>query len=346
MKNFSVKILAMLMLAVFAAATLFGCGAKSDYSYHTSSNEMAYDSNSIDLYEIPEAGEYAMDSLTDYTEAAPAEKPESNDNKIERKIIKNAYIDMEAENANECYQSLLGYAKQLGGYESSCQSKINDYGDKKYIYITAQLRLPPDKLESFVSKTGELGEVTYSDISQDEITEAYYDLSTRLASKNAALGSYYGLLEKAETIEDILEIQTRIDQITEEIEAIKGKLRVYDSLVDESTVNLSITERCTTPAAEKEFEWDSLSLADFGKLIKNGFLGVCNFVWSLLQWVAIILISIIPILVIAGVVFIIVRAIRKKLGITSKKSKKSPKAEKTDEKVEKINPAVYNNSEK
>lgn len=325
--NLLVKILAAAM-AVSMLLTLSACSAssaKEDSYYETESYEPSYDmmmdydygfDNGMSVNTSASGAEAPSEPMTE--EAGGSEEAE-----IERKIIKNADINMDAENAEECYASILDYAKQLGGYESSCSTNTNDYGDSRYIYIHAELRLPPEKLEDFVGKVGEYGTVTSLDVSSDEITEEYYDLETRMKSKQAALESYYALLEKAETVDEILVIQTRIDGITEEIEAIKGRLRVYDALVSESKVILRISEYVVDAPAEKEFEWDSLSGSDVGKLVKNGFLSVCNFVWSLLQWLFIIIISASPLLLIAGIVLLVVRFVKKRNEANGKAEKRA-----------------------
>ena len=326
-----VKIFAAAM-AVSLLLTLTACSSSSaeDSYYETEAYEPTYDmmadydygfENGMSVNTSASGAEAPAEPMTEEEKEAAADS--ADDAAIERKIIKNADINMDAENAEECYASILDYAKQLGGYESSCSTNTNDYGSSKYIYIYAELRLPPEKLEDFVGKVGDFGTVTSLDVSSDEITEEYYDLETRMKSKEAALESYYALLEKAETVDEILVIQTRIDGITEEIEAIKGRLRVYDALVSESKVMLRISEYVVDAPAEKEFEWDSLSGNDVGKLVKNGFLSVCNFVWSLLQWLFIIIVSISPLLLVAGIVLLVVRFFKKRNEANGKAAEKA-----------------------
>jgi len=316
MKKAKLRILAIIMAVVLLAAVpaLMGCSSSSD----SAAAEMATDSYYSDYaptYDYDVGYNSSADGSGSETETVAEESgSEAEQSEVERKIIRNADVSIDAEDANACYNAILTYAKQLGGYESNFNSRSNDYGGDLYVYIDLELRLPPEKLDEFISeiKNGEYGEVTNCSVTSDEVTEEYYDLETRLASKEKSLESYYALLEKAETIDDIMSIQYHIDSITEEIEAIKGRLRLYDSLVDESTVSISITQYTAAPIEEKEFEWNSLSAGDFFKLIKNGFLSVCNFVWSALLWIVIIVVSLLPILIIVGAVIFVVRKIRKK----------------------------------
>lgn len=310
MKKTMVRILAaaMAVLLIAGVPTLFGCSSSASESYDMAvMDEMPVVEES---YDMALNGSYSYGSDVDSEEAVDS-APAEESGEFERKIIRDANIEIEAEDAKACYASVLQYVKSLGGYESSFNERSNEYSSGTYVDIDAEFRLPPEKLDEFVGHTGDFGEVTYCSVTSEEITETYYDLATRLETKERALDSYYELLEKAETIEDILIIQKRIDDLTVEIESIKGRLRLYDSLVDESTVYLSISQYTAAPVAEKEFEWDSLTAGDFFKLIKNGFLGVCNFVWSAFQWLLIIVISSLPILLIAGAVFFVVRKVRK-----------------------------------
>ncbi len=330
MKKTMLKMLTLALAAVLLLGTvpaLLGCASSeaSDMAIvdEAPAMDMEYDFDYSTSYD----GDYSTGNVA--AEEKPAEESESQsqpDGAVERKIIRNANVSIEAEDARACYASVLEYVKSLGGYESNYNERSNEYSSGTYIDIEVEFRIAPEKLEEFVGRTGEFGEVTYCAVTSDEVTAEYYDLATRLESKTRALDSYYALFEKAETIDDILTIQYRIDELTEEIESIKGRIRLYDSLVDESTIYLSISQYTSAPVAEKEFEWDSLTGSDFLKLIKNGFLGVCNFVWSALQWFVIILISVLPLLVIAAGVFFAVRAVRKKLGKTGKKTAKESAA--------------------
>ncbi|MBE6754709.1 MAG: DUF4349 domain-containing protein [Ruminococcaceae bacterium] len=297
-----------ILLALLMVMGLTGCSSTESDSMAMENSSAAYDS-------------YALyDSMGDY---APTEAPEASTvtettdasgevtEEFERKIVRNADISLEADDARKCYADLLAFARSVGGYESSCSVNARESEYSDYVYLNAVIKLPPEQLDAFMNKAGEVGTVTNSSVTSDEITAEYYDVQTRLTSLTAALDSYYTLLEKAETIEEVLSIQTRIDELVTEIEVLKGTLRLYNSMVDESTVNIYISQYNEVPAEEKEYEWDSLDAPAVGKLIKNGFLGVCNFLWSLLQWLAIIIISASPLLLVAGIILFFALRARK-----------------------------------
>ena len=59
-------------------------------------------------------------------------------------------------------------------------------------------------------------------------------------------------------------------------------------------------------------QWNSLSFDDITKLSSNGFMTVINGIWSVLQWILIVIISISPLLIIAAIVIVIIIIIVKR----------------------------------
>ena len=60
------------------------------------------------------------------------------------------------------------------------------------------------------------------------------------------------LLEIAESVDDIITIESRLSQVRYEIESMEAQLRSYDNLVDYSTVYMNIEEvEVLTPVVEE-----------------------------------------------------------------------------------------------
>ena len=229
------------------------------------------------------------------------------------KIIRTANISMESDDAQKCYDTLLAFAKENGGREISVSKSSDTYGSYDYININAELKINPDRLNDFIALAEKTDNVTSSEVSSNDVTQDYYDIKLRLETKKEALKSYYKLLKEAGTIEEALEVQRYITDLTAEIESMEGMLKYYDSKVDLSSIHLTIRQQVRLHAGAKDdFEWDSLSFGDFITLVKNGFLSVLNILWSLLLWIIIIVIALSPLLIIAGIVLLIIRRYRKK----------------------------------
>lgn len=226
---------------------------------------------------------------------------------MEEKIIRTAHVEMESHDAQQCYDTLLSFVKENGGSELSVNKTHEQYGTYGYFNISATLKIAPDKLDEFLKLAEKTDKVSSTEVSSDDVTKEYYDIKLRLESKKAALENYYKLLKEAKTVQDSLEVQRYITDLTAEIESMEGMLRYYDAKVDLSTIYLNVRQTDKLPAEiDDEFHWDSLSPSDVGKLMKNGFLSVVNFLWMLLVWAVIAVVVLSPVLLIAGVIVLLV----------------------------------------
>ena len=96
--------------------------------------------------------------------------------------------------------------------------------------------------QDLLAQVGELCHVTYQEQDSDNVSEAYYDTESRLITQQTKLERLQTLLAQAETMEDIITIESAISDTELEIEQLTGTLRQYDSLVDFSTVYITLQE--------------------------------------------------------------------------------------------------------
>ena len=221
----------------------------------------------------------------------------------DRKIIRRASLEINAPDASALYRSIVEYGLGLGGYENS----YNVANYEAYSVIKAEFKIPPECFSAFINFIGENGNVVNSTMSSEDITESYYDTQIRLDTKRRSLDQYYTLLMKASTIEEIAYIQRIIDGITEDIESLEGRLKVWSSLISMATVTLNIRQDNDPDPVKirKEIRWNTLSADDMSYLIKQGFYNVTNTIVSVLQWIAIILIGYSPLWIMLCVIALI-----------------------------------------
>lgn len=226
-----------------------------------------------------------------------------------RKLIRNANMTIEAEDAAELFKNLTEFNNAMGGYEFSSSTFHHD----TYSTVEAVLKVPPHRLDEFMNFAGENGRIVRSSTTSDDVTEQYFDMQTRVESRRRSLESYYVLLENADNLNDILNLQRTIDGIIEDIEAFEGRLRVLDNLVEMATVSLYISQR-NDPVLEerREIDWSALSLDDMGYFIRTGFISVINVIAAVVQWILIAVLVTSPIWLIVLIVSVIVIHRRRK----------------------------------
>ena len=150
-----------------------------------------------------------------------------------------------------------------------------------------RIRVQGDKFDSLLALLEEgVGELKVKNISAKDVTEEYVDLKIRLGNKLAVLAQYKVILQKAISIEEILEVNEKIRRLEEEIESKKGRIRFLDDRVSYSELNLRLSQK---------YEIVLASAPGFGSRVgeafMSGFNGFLSFVVGLVYvWPFILLI--------------------------------------------------------
>ena len=316
------KLVSVVVLLTLLAGLLCACSA-GDYNGtprmaggHPETGDSGLGLGLIDNSYYARAQEQSVKISEDpfYDGEGDAQETESPDKP--RKLVKNAEVNMQAQDVKEAYGNILAFAKEYGGYEFSQNSSTWE----DYTTLQAKIKIPAEHLDTLLAFVAKCGEVTNSTVDANDITDQYYDAEIRLKTKKESLENYFKLLETARSIDEILQLQKLIDQQTEEIEALEGRLALWSSQVAESTVQLYIRQKDDPSRIEPNIEWDALTFADTGTLMLNGVVKAFNVLVLVLQYLLIAVAYLLPFLILPAAIVVIV-VLRKK-----RKKSKTPKA--------------------
>lgn len=203
--------------------------------------------------------------------------------KIEQKIIKQASLRFETNDLEETYKQIQTAVKQSQGKVQS-DSEGKDYGT---LYRNITIRVPSQNFDNFINTISK--GVSYferKEITAEDVTEQYIDLTTRLKNKRKLEERYLQILQKAAKISEILEIEKQISIIREEIEAKEGQLKYLENRVSESTVTIEFFKNLP--------EQEAVQLSYGSKVwtaVKSGFFSLSSFFISIISiWPFIIII--------------------------------------------------------
>ncbi len=213
---------------------------------------------------------------------------------------------------------LKSYVSQFGGYIESSSESGNSYYSSSLRYADFTIRIPADYYDDFAEAVGNMATVTYSYEYVNDVTSSYVDIEARLTALTTERDSFLALMEKAETVEEILKIQSYLTDVNYEIESYTAQLKTYDDKISYSTFYIYVSEvrRISTETSNPTvFERIRSNLSDSFYNIGEGFKDA--FVW---------IVSAIPYLVLVAVPVIIVVVI---VRVAVKRSKK--KTENTEE---------------
>lgn len=153
------------------------------------------------------------------------------------KIIYTATLSLETKEFDAASQALAALVSDVGGY---FESRSVDQGH--YRSMDAVVRVPAAEFLSFLDRAGETAHVANRAEYLDDVSEAYYDQESRLATQRTKLERLQELLRQAQDMEDIITIESAISETELEIEFLTGSLRKYDSQINFSTITLSLRE--------------------------------------------------------------------------------------------------------
>ena len=154
-------------------------------------------------------------------------------------MIYTARMEVETTAFDTADADLRTLVEVLGGYFE--QAAVHNYASG-YRSGDYTVRIPADQFQAFLDRVGTICHVTYKEEGSENVSEAYYDAESRLVTQQTKLERLQALLAQAENMEDIITIESAISDTELEIEQLTGTLRHYDSLVDFSTVYITLQE--------------------------------------------------------------------------------------------------------
>lgn len=230
----------------------------------------------VSAVKISAKNESATTSDTESDLADPASP------QIPQKIIKEASLRFETNDLEETFKQIqTAIAANKASIQNDSEGK--DYGN---IYRNLTIRVPSENFDTFINSVSK--GVSYferKDISAQNVTEQYIDLTSRLNTKRKLEARYLEILQKATKISEILEIEKQISAIREEIEAKEGQLKYLESRVSESTVTIEFYKTIAQKEGIKASYGSKIWTA-----IKSGFYSLSEFLISIISlWPFIIL---------------------------------------------------------
>lgn len=151
-----------------------------------------------------------------------------------RKVIYKARISLISTNPSEAYENITDKLTDYDAYVESLEISTD--------IIKATLRVKTDNLTDFISHIQTQGETVSYVLNSEDITNTYITYQARLIALQTQHTRLLELYEEATDTKTRTEIVEQLLDVEAEMEQIELKLNQYDSLVEYSTINLTITK--------------------------------------------------------------------------------------------------------
>ena len=260
---FIVRGVVFLML-LYLLAAFSGCSAALDsggssYAPTPNAPRMSYnDEMAFDMAPEPEYAYSAMgmerpeemiygdagvggESGSSYSAASPLNTSGVAEASVTKSYtILNSSMTLEVADVEQAAEAIRLSAEQLGGYIAT----LNFYDltqERRMGWIS--LRVPSEGYSQMMLLLTELGKVRNKEESSRDVTMEYIDLEARIGNMQAQEERIRELLGKANTIEEILQIESELTRIRGNLESMLGEFKYLRDRVDYSTISINLEER-------------------------------------------------------------------------------------------------------
>lgn len=290
---------ACLLSLVFAA-----CGSSKLNTAESIAPQEAASYDAGGVYSNYSAGMGEEEALSEESGAELDEKAASG-----RKLIKNVDMTVETENYTQLVSTIQEQTAALEGYIERFESyNENRIGGRS---ASLTLRIPADKLDSFITHVDEVSNVISRQESVEDVTLRYVDLESHKKMLEQEQERLLALMEKAETIEDIIALENRLTEVRYQLESMEAQLRSMDNQVNYSTVYLYINEVTRLTPPEEKGTWERIRIGFSENLYRVG-LGLREFGIGFIISLPVLFVFVIIILILIIILRIIIRAVRKR----------------------------------
>jgi hypothetical protein len=168
----------------------------------------------------------------------------------ERKIVRTGEVTLEVPAVGAAVGELRAMALALDGYVSGSRTGGEDEA------ATVTLRIPADRFDEALDRLQAMeGKVRAEATRDEDVTSAVVDLEARIRNLQASEVQYRLLVRRAEKIDDVLAVQSRLDQVRGEIEQLTAQLTQLNGLASMSTLTVTVVP-ASTPVEDAAAAWD------------------------------------------------------------------------------------------
>jgi hypothetical protein len=154
----------------------------------------------------------------------------------DKKIIKTAIVQLEVKDFKKYNETIHSSIRKYGGYIAQEEQNLTD--EKSETVLT--LKVPVDEFENVMNAlpAGDV-KVIQRKITSEDVTGEVIDTRSRLEAKKQVRLKYLDFLKASKNMEEVLQVQSEINSIQEEIEAAAGRVEYLSHQSAYSTINLT-----------------------------------------------------------------------------------------------------------
>jgi len=272
-----------------------GNGITSKNTYTTNTVASGFANASYAVANVADANtNVAVSTSATSTTSTPKESVLTTEQeKIDRKLLKEATLSWETSDISKTHQQILNSIKKYSAYASNDEANTDD----TRVVNMLEIRVPANHFDDFINDISkDVNVFDEKKISVLDVTEEYIDVSARIKTKKELEQHYYDLLKRTKNVSEILEVEQQLNNVRNDIESAEGRLKYLNDRVSLGTISITFYETKSAPIG---------FFGEVGKSFVQGWKGVLYFILGILKiW---------PFVIIIGtIMFFVVRFNKKK----------------------------------
>jgi hypothetical protein len=183
----------------------------------------------------------ASPEIANAQEAGPKQPETPAPALANRKLIRNATVQLEIITFDDAVQKITALANEERGYVATTSSEKQANGKLRGQVV---VKILPENLDHFLQKLRGIGELKNQTLGTEDVTKAYFDTDARLKNAHVMEQRLIDMLKtKIGKVSDLLQVEKELGRVREEIEKMQGELKYWDSQVQFATVTISLSEK-------------------------------------------------------------------------------------------------------
>jgi len=157
----------------------------------------------------------------------------------DRMIVRIGDISLVVEDVPSAIDRITVMADNYDGY--IVNSRV--WKERERLIGSIAIRVPAESFNEAMKKLREMAvDVTSESSTSEDVTEEYVDLSARLDNLEATEARLYSIMQKAETVEDILDVQRELSKVRGEIEQTKARMQYLERTSATSLIQIQLVQ--------------------------------------------------------------------------------------------------------